>query len=90
MNKTVLWAAAGLEAEAKELADKLHIEIVDTKEQDNMVLCLDENGLSLLKDGLTIRGDFTAMKKRLNMANLQHEMLIKAAKLNPIDSLRYE
>lgn len=84
MSKTVLWAAAGLEAEAKELADKLHIEIVDTKEQDNMVLCLDENGLSLLKGGLTIRGDFTAMKKRLNMANLQHEMLIKAAKLkNP-------
>lgn len=81
MNGTVLLLKNEDLIRANELADKLNIELVHEPVEDKMMLCLDDNGLSLIKEGLTIRGDFSQMMKRLNQANLQHEMLVKAAKI---------
>lgn len=81
LKDVVLWAIDADADKARELADKLNIEIVSEMLSNQMVLRMDAEGLSLLKDGLTIRGDFSSMKKRLKLANLQHEMLVKAAKI---------
>ena len=46
-----------------------------------LILCYDENGLSLTGAGQTMRGDFTRMLPRLRQNNLRGELLIKAAKI---------
>lgn len=82
MTQTVLWPKNGDMDRACKLAEKLNIDIKEViSDDDVMVLCMDDDGLSLIKDGMTIRGDFSAMGKRLNPANLNHEMLVKAAKI---------
>ncbi len=74
------------------LADELNIDLVagetisDSEYADCMILRMDNEGLALLRDGMTIRGDFSQMKKRLNPANLNHEMLVKAAKLKDMSN----
>lgn len=90
MDNIILYAAPGYEEKAVNLSKKLDIELrfksddIDMMDENNMFLMLDEEGLSLIKEGLTIRGDFLAMKKRLNAANLQHEMLVKVSKLKNV------
>lgn len=92
MDNIILYAAPEYEEKAVNLSKKLDIELIiksddtDVKDMNSMYLMFDENGLSLIKDGLTIRGDFSAMKKRLGTANLQHEMLVKVAKLKNVTS----
>lgn len=48
------------------------------------VLKYDEAGLVLTDGELSIRGDFSDMKKRMRQNNLSHELLVRAAKVkNP-------
>ena len=81
MSGTVILLKNNDRTRAEQLADRLNTEVIYEAVTDRMMLCVDDDGLSLIKDGMTIRGDFTQMLKRLNRANLQHEMLIKAAKI---------
>jgi 16S rRNA (guanine1516-N2)-methyltransferase len=41
----------------------------------------DENGLALVGNGQTLRGDFTKMLPRIRRGNFQSELLVKAAKI---------
>ena len=41
----------------------------------------DENGLFLSCDGMTVRGDFASMARRISASNLDKELIIKAAKI---------
>jgi 16S rRNA (guanine1516-N2)-methyltransferase len=47
----------------------------------------DENGLSLVGNGQTLRGDFTKMLPRIRRGNLQSELLVKAAKIKGFDGV---
>ena len=46
-----------------------------------LALRLDEDGLSLERDGMVLRGDFADMLPRLKQANLSRELLVRAAKI---------
>lgn len=50
---------------------------------ENLKLIRDEDGLALVQDGLTVRGDFRKMLPRIN--KLQHEVLIKAARIKGLN-----
>lgn len=43
-----------------------------------------ENGISLIKDGCCLQGDFTKMSSRISTPKLNSELLIKAAKMKNI------
>ncbi len=62
------------------IADRLNIELRD-RGDDDIHLSYNEKGLSLKGGSLTFRGDFSAMSARLRQSNLEHEMLVKAARL---------
>ena len=57
----------------------------DIPDPSLLCLCHDENGLSLVGDGLTLRGDFTKLLPRLKPNNLSSELLVKAAKIKKVD-----
>lgn len=82
MKEIVIWPKNNDMVRAKSLAQKLNIDIVQEIKEQTMVLCIDDDGLSLLKDGMTIRGDFAHMIKRIQ--NINHEMLVKAAKIKDL------
>jgi 16S rRNA (guanine1516-N2)-methyltransferase len=48
-------------------------------------LIKDDNGLSLVGNGQTLRGDFTKMLPRIRRGNLQSELLVKAVKIKGFD-----
>ncbi len=48
-------------------------------------LVYDDRGLSLTDGGLSIMADFTDMLPRLKKSNLEHEMLVKAARIKGQD-----
>lgn len=76
--------------EAETLAAHLGIAVAGTEEERreaDMVLRLDEEGLSLTGDGLNLRGDFRRMLPRLKHNNLSHESVVKAAKLKDYDGI---
>jgi 16S rRNA (guanine1516-N2)-methyltransferase len=47
----------------------------------DLTLHRDENGLSLVGDGQSLRGDFARLLPRIRRGNLQGELLVKAAKI---------
>jgi 16S rRNA (guanine1516-N2)-methyltransferase len=55
----------------------MRMEDKDTK----LKLQRDENGLALVGNGQTLRGDFTKMLPRIRRGNLGAELLVKAAKI---------
>jgi 16S rRNA (guanine1516-N2)-methyltransferase len=55
----------------------MKMEDKDTK----LKLQRDENGLALVGNGQTLRGDFTKMLPRIRRGNFQSELLVKAAKI---------
>ncbi|MDO4977482.1 MAG: class I SAM-dependent methyltransferase [Eubacteriales bacterium] len=69
---------------AKQIAEKLHTEIVQEIPKDALYLCFDQEGLSLCKGKLSMRGDYTQMLSRILPGKLQHEKLVKAAKIKGI------
>lgn len=63
------------------LANTIGGEIVETLNPGVLSLHLSDDGLSLEKDGLILRGDFTKMLPRLKPNNLNSEMIVKASKI---------
>ena len=57
----------------------------DTKTDVKPVLQMTEDGLALSAGGQTVRGDFMKMLPRLRQANLQEEMLLRAARIRNAD-----
>ena len=51
---------------------------------DSITLQIDADGLALVEKGCVLRGDFTRLLPRLVPNNLNHELLVKAAKLKGI------
>lgn len=47
----------------------------------------DENGLALVGNGQTLRGDFTKMLPRIRRGNFQSELLVKASKIKGLDGV---
>jgi len=54
--------------------------VIENVPEDSIYLHYSEDGLALARGELRLRVDFSLMQKRLQLANLQHEMLIKAIK----------
>ena len=77
----ILCAVPELEAEARTLAVKLGVPMADAPAAGQLCLQLKTDGLYLERDGLSLRGDFTAMLPRLRPNALNGEMLVKAARL---------
>ncbi|MBQ1189905.1 MAG: class I SAM-dependent methyltransferase, partial [Lachnospiraceae bacterium] len=50
-------------------------------ENNDMNLVRDENGLALVADGQTLRGDFTKMIPRVKQGAISKELLARAAKI---------
>ena len=69
---------------ARLIADKLKVDIVDNEKSikdEDLILKLDSNGLSLIHKNMILHGDFTKNMKRLSPGKIQSELLIKAAKI---------
>lgn len=74
--------------EAEGLAKHLRVPLVEElPESVGLVLCLDQNGLSLTDGKNQMQGDFIKMEKRLKQANLQGEFLVKAARLKGFEGV---
>lgn len=70
------------------LGKKLNIDIIrklPETEAEGLMLRLDAEGLSLVGNGQTFRGDFMRMLPRLKLDNLNREMLVKAAKIKGLE-----
>ena len=50
-------------------------------DNSDIVLKLDDNGLSLFCDGMTLRGDFSKMYSRVKPQSIGSELLVRAAKI---------
>lgn len=50
-------------------------------------LSLSENGLSLISDGQSLRGDFTRLIPRIRQNNLSQELLVRAAKIREPENI---
>ena len=85
----IVFADSGADIEEAEwLAQRLSVEITWDKsnaEHADLMLRLDADGLSLVSGELVLRGDFTHMLPRLRPANLQRELLVRAAKIKIAD-----
>lgn len=55
--------------------------------EDVLHLRMEEEGLTLVRGNLSMRGDLTAMIPRLKQANLARELLVRAAKLKNPDHI---
>ena len=78
----------GLESEARALARKLQIECYPASyknDEETLFLVLEGKGLSLRQGNLSMMGDFEEMIPRLKQSNLEHEMLVKAARIKGED-----
>lgn len=71
-------------SKAQELAAHLGAQLLNEDPGSEMVLRFGRQGLALTGEGLSLRGDFSDMKRRLRHNNLSHELIVKAAKIkNP-------
>lgn len=71
----------------RELAERLDAVAVRSLSdicEDELYLRYDEDGLSLVRGKLDMRGDFTQMKNRILQKNLEHEMIIRAVRLKDV------
>ncbi len=75
--------------EYREPADERNSTLVKTRanEAEAPRLVRDEKGLTLVGDGMVLRGDFTSTKMLHRVTNnrWQHEMLVKAVKIKNLD-----
>lgn len=86
----VVFAAGSAHVEAAEsLAKRLGTQTVQEKpdtKYDGLVIQVADDGLSLVGNGLALHGDFARMLPRIKPANLQRELLVKAAKVKDAGS----
>lgn len=72
---------------ASYLAEHLGVQVARNKHEASqapLTLHVDENGLSLVGDGMTLRADFSTMLPRLRPGKLQNELLVRAAKVKGV------
>ena len=63
-------------------------EIIEQINKD-LALISDESGLSLKSsDGLSLRGDFSTLLRRIKHDNLTHELIVKAARIKNFEEIR--
>lgn len=66
---------------ATELSARLNVPVSDEKAEDgSLYLVINENGVSLESDGMSVKGDFSKMARRVTAQNIKTEFLVKAAK----------
>ena len=78
--KLVIFAGEGASADAVSALSRRVGAPVSERMGEELTLVLDRDGLSLVGYGLTLRGDFEEMLRRLTNGRLSHEMLVKLAK----------
>ena len=70
---------------AKKISKKLKIDVFTdvkkVKDFSDLILQLDENGLSLVSENMKLYGDFSKMIKRIKQSNLEKELLIRSTKI---------
>lgn len=85
----IVYTSPLLKGQAEALATELTLKAVPQKNDEAMSLLYDENelhlllspeGLSLAKGELSMMGDFSELLPRLRQSNIEHEMIVKAAK----------
>lgn len=69
----------GDEEEARILSERLGVRL-SLSQGENLTVRVDGDGIALVGFGLTFRGDFEQMLRRVGHGHLQHEMLAHAAK----------
>lgn len=77
-------AAKEMENSAKALARAIGIPFAETlppRKAEGLSLVLDDEGLALAGGGMTIRGDYSRLSNRIRRANLNKELLVRAAKM---------
>lgn len=70
------------------LGKRLNVEVIQempSAESNDLVLRLDESGLSLVGGDQMLRGDFTRMLARINRGNVYSELLVKASKIKGVE-----
>lgn len=86
-DKLVVCMGEGVnKGDAIALAESVNAPLSDTM-GENLTLLFNQDGLSLTGYGLTYRGDFEQMLRRVCNGHLQHEMLVhvaKSKKENPV------
>ena len=78
--KLVIFAGEGASADAVSALSRRVGAPVSERMGEELTLVLDRDGLSLVGCGLTLRGDFEEMLRRLTNGRLSHEMLVKLTK----------
>ena len=69
-------------SKAEELAQRLGVVFSENEpDRENLALFMEENGLSLRKNGMILKADLTEMLPRLKQSNLEREMLVKAVRI---------
>lgn len=76
----MIYAGEGASADAVSALSRRVGAPVSEKPGEELTLVLSRDGLSLVGFGLTLRGDFEEMLRRLTNGRLSHEMLVKLAK----------
>lgn len=73
---------------AKAVATRVHAPLVsaDDVPTSQLALRVDANGLTLTRDGMELRGDFSSMLPRLRQGALQRELLVRAAHVKGVDA----
>lgn len=84
-NVVILVKKGGDRGLAQSLANKIESPIVDV-EGEGLTVVFDSTGVSLVGYGLTFQGDFEGMLRRVTEGRIIHEMLVKAAKCEAINS----
>lgn len=78
----VVLAPGGDADEATRLSARLDVPLVRGAVPDGLLaLRLDDAGLSLVGDGMAVRGDFARMLPRIRSGAVQRELLVRAARL---------
>ena len=73
---------------AHRLAEALSIEATfeaENVKKEKIFLHLDDNGLSLESNNLSVKGDFSRLKSRIKQANLEREVIVKAVRIKNLE-----
>lgn len=89
MSELTVFGTGEYREKAERLAERLGASFVDEMTgTEEIALAVGERGISLVGDGMELRADLTEMLPRLKQANLEREMLVKAARIKGRQNLR--
>ncbi len=79
-----IYAEEGYIRKAEELSAELQTDILSEAPKEELYLCIDEDGVSLKEGKMVLRGDFSRLLNRISPAHIQHEKLLRAARLKDV------